>query len=389
MSATRSAWAYLNRVVEGPSRALQAHLAAGRSAEELARGIRTRASWLGPLGPETEARHAWQRAEEDLAAAELVGGRLVTPDDADWPAEALDHAFGFAATGLSEHLRTYQSDAVAPHGLWVRGPSLTGAFAQAVGVVGTRASSAYGRTVTAQLVRGLAPAQWTILSGGALGVDAVAHEAALSVGGRTVVVAACGLDQTYPKAHRDLFARVTDSGGAVITEYPPGTTPQRHRFLTRNRLVAALSAGTVVIEAGWRSGALNTLSWAEALGRIPMAVPGPVTNAASSGCHARLREHRAQLVTSAEDVRALLETLGSVDADAQYELAFAPDQIQRLSRNELRVYDALPVHGGADADRIAAAAGLPLPLTIHLLLDLERRGILVREGNDWRRAGLG
>lgn len=132
---------------------------------------------------------------------------------------------------------------------------------------------------------------------------------------------------------------------------------------------------------------MNTLSWAEALGRIPMAVPGPVTSTASSGCHARLREHRAQLVTSADDIRALLEALGSVDAESQYELAFAPDQIQQLSRNELRVYDALPLRGGADADRIATAAGLPLPLTIHLLLDLERRGMLIREGNDWRAPG--
>lgn len=385
MSRSRYAWAYLNRVVEGPSQALQEHLRAGRGAEEIARGVRSRASWLGALGPETEARHNWQRSEEDLATAARLGGRLVTPEDEEWPAEALDHAFGFAATGLSEQVKTYQADAVAPHGLWVRGRNLRGIFAQAVGVVGTRSASAYGRKVTAQLVQGLAPAQWSIISGGALGVDTAAHEAALGAGGCTVVVAACGLDQDYPRQNRELFTRITGAEGAVLTEYPPGTTPQRHRFLTRNRLVAALSAGTVVTEAGWRSGALNTLSWAEALGRIPMAVPGPVTSAASVGCHKRLREHRAQLVTGSDDVRALLGAVGSVDAEAQYELAFAPDEIQRLSRNELRIFDALPVNGDRDADQIARSAGLPLPLAVHLLVELERRGLIAREGNQWRR----
>lgn len=383
-----AAWAYLSRVVEGPSWGIQKLLDAGRDAEEIVRGIKTRASWLGELGRETEARYDTDQAHRDLETAARHGARLVTPDDSEWPSEELNHAFGFAATGLSEHLRTYQADAVAPHALWVKGARLNTLFHRAVALVGTRALSTYGAQATEMLVADLAANQWTIVSGGALGADTIAHRSALERGTPTVVVAACGIDRTYPRDNAELFASIIDSPhpGAIVTEYPPGVPPQRHRFLTRNRLVAALTQGTVVVEAAWRSGALNTLSWAEGLGRIPMVVPGPITSTNSLGCHSRIRDGRAQLVTSGRDVRALLEAVGAVDTDAQYELAFAPSDIQALSRNELRIFDALPVHGARETDAIARIAGMSVPLCVHILLDLARRSVVVREGTCWARS---
>lgn len=378
------AWAYLNRVVEGPSRPLQQLLHAGRDAEEIAHGIRTRASWLGDLAGQTEARHTWNRAEEDLAAAAVVGARLITPDSPEWPHAEFDLAFGFAATGRSDHLRSYQADAVPPHALWVKGQPLGQTVAQSVGVVGTRAATRYGIEATRQIATGLASHQWTVVSGGALGIDTAAHEAALAAGGLTVVVAACGIDRSYPARNATLLESIAGQG-TWISEYPPGTPPQRHRFLTRNRLVAALTAGTVIVEAAWRSGALNTLSWAEGLGRVTMAVPGPVTGAGSLGCHERIKEGRAQLVTGSDDIRALLGAAGSLDVAEQYELAFAATPVQALSRNELRVYDAVDP-AGTETQTVAETAGLPLPLTVHLLLDLARRGLLTRDGTIWRRA---
>ncbi|MDO5670713.1 MAG: DNA-processing protein DprA [Corynebacterium sp.] len=377
-------WAYLNRVIEGPSRPLQELLNAGRDAGEIARGVRTRASWLGELATQTAARHDWERAEEDLAAAAVVGARLITPESAEWPRAEFDLAFGFAATGRSDHVRSYQADAVPPHGLWVRGGPLGAAVAQSVGVVGTRAVTRYGVEATRQIAAGLATHHWTVVSGGALGIDTAAHEAALGAGGLTVAVTACGIDRTYPARNTGLFDRIADHG-CVVTEYPPGTPPQRHRFLTRNRLVAALTTGTVIVEAAWRSGALNTLSWAEGLGRVTMAVPGPITGSGSLGCHERIKAGRAQLVTGSDDIRALLGAAGALDVAEQYELAFSATPVQSLSRNELRVFDAIDPAGSA-AQEVAAAAGLPIPLTVHLLMELINRGVVAREGTVWRRA---
>ncbi|RNE49412.1 DNA-processing protein DprA [Corynebacterium alimapuense] len=385
MSSKPESWAYLNRVIEGPSRPLQELLSAGRDADDIARGVRTRAKWLGELGRQTQARYNHDQSAADLEAAAAVGARLISPDDQEWPGAELDQAFGFAATGRSEHLRSYQADAVPPHALWAKGADLTGLVAQSVAVVGTRAVTRYGVEATRQIVAGLASHQWTVVSGGAFGIDTAAHEAALAAGGNTVAVAACGIDRVYPARNAALLERIAGQG-CVLSEYPPGTTPQRHRFLTRNRLVAALTAGTVIVEAAWRSGALNTLSWAEGLGRVAMAVPGPITGAGSLGCHERIRSGRAQLVTGADEIRALLGAVGALDVTQQYELAFAATPAQSLSRNELRIFDACG-SAAVSAEDIAAGAGLPLPLVVHLLMDLHRRALIGREGSTWFRVG--
>src|SRR5699024_12191788 len=177
----------------------------------------------------------------------------------------------------------------------------------------------------------LAKHQWTIVSGGALGVDTVAHGAALEMQTPTVAVAACGIDYDYPARNAPLFERIARTG-TIVSEFAPGTTPQRHRFLSRNRLVAAMTAGTVVVEAAFRSGALNTLNWAEALGTVTMAVPGPITNAGSLGCHQRIQENRAQLVTCGAEIRELIGTIGEADSGAQYESAFVANLVQSITR---------------------------------------------------------
>ena len=390
-NAERYAWAYLNRAIEGPSQPLWQLLRAGRDATEIARGVRRRASWLHDVLGQTEARHDWCRWEQDLEIATRYGARLVTPDDAEFPTETFDAAFGFAELGAARAASGSSSGAGAsapPHGLWVRGQDLRQLVAQSVAIVGTRSMSAYGKAATEQLVRGLSPAQWTVIAGGALGIDAAAHSAALASGGKTMVITACGVDKVYPRAHTKLFQTIAaGDSGAMVTEYPPETPPQRHRFLTRNRLVAALTEGTVVVEAAWRSGALNTVHWAEGFGKTTMAVPGPITTVGSLGCHQLLKDGRAQLVTSADDVRELLGSIGEVDATGQYELQFSPDPIQKLSRNELRIYDCTPAHGfpGKTAEEIATEAGMPLGLAVHLLLELHKTGLVTREAGRFSR----
>ncbi len=251
-------------------------------------------------------------------------------------------------------------------------------------IVGTRAQSRYGHEATGQLVRGLTAHQWVVVSGGALGIDTAAHAAALESAGKTIAVAACGIDVNYPARNAGLFDAIA-AQGAVVSEYAPGTTPQRHRFLTRNRLTAALSQGVVCVEAAFRSGALNTLNWAEALGRVAMAVPGPITSAGSVGCHQRIQQGRAQLVASADEVRELVDAVGRVDAAGQMELDFAPSATQRMSRNELRVFGSMPAADAASARDIAQEAGLRLALVIHILVALEKQGHVARSGALWRR----
>lgn len=388
--SSRESWAYLSRVVEGPSHALQELLRAGRDADEIAAGVRARASWLGHLAAETESRYSWDRPALDLEEAQMSGFGLLTPEDAGWPAPQITEAFHHGVAASMANQEQFRERGVAPHALWVRGRAdLKTLLARSLSLVGTRASTAYGHHVTADLVKGLAPHQYTVVSGGAMGVDTVAHETALAHGAPTVAVAACGPGVTYPRRNAGLFDEIAARGGAVVTEYPPGVAPERHRFLTRNRLVAALTQGTVIVEAAFRSGALNTLSWANYYGRRAMAVPGPILGPGSLGTNLAIRDGKAVMALSAEDVHEMLSRLGEVDADGQRELQFPAGPVQALSRNELRVYDALPASRSAavQAEHIAREAGLTVALSVHLLVELSRRGLVVREGSAWRRAG--
>ncbi|MBY8863551.1 DNA-processing protein DprA [Nocardia sp. CA2R105] len=231
----------------------------------------------------------WERAENDLFRTAVMGGRLLTRDDPAWPARLTD-------------LDLLGADVHAPIALWVRGREQPDLFASSmIAVVGARAATGYGEHVTYDFAGGLARRGWTVLSGAGFGIDAAAHTAALSADAATVAVLACGLDRPYPAAHERLLGRIVETG-LVISEYPPGTPPVKSQFLARNRILAALSAGVLVCEAGLRSSTTNTVGWATRLGRPVTAVPGPITSAGSAGCHDMIRTSRARLVTNIEQI---------------------------------------------------------------------------------------
>ena len=379
-----TSWAYLSRVVEGPNLHLQALLRAGRDADEIARGIRTRASWLGGLAGATEARYRNDRSQQDLIDAAEQGYTLITPDSGVWPTEAIAQSFGIVGD-------IHQDRGCQPHALWVRGETnLPALLERSVGIVGTRAATGYGESATADLVRGLAARQYTIVSGGALGIDTVAHETALASSVPTIVIAACGPGVTYPRRNERLFDRVAQHGGALICEYPPGVTPDRHRFLTRNRLIAALTQGTVIVEAAYRSGALNTMTWVSEFHRQAMAVPGSILSQNSLGTNLAIADGRATMVLNAEQIHELLSPVGDVDAQLTLEAMYKPSPLQQLSHNELRVYDSLPPigAGGLQAEAVAEAAGFSVGLTVHLLMDLEERRLVRRDRRLWERTEL-
>ena len=240
---------------------------------------------------------------------------------------------------------------------------------------------------TKDLVAGLGGHNYTVVSGGALGIDTVAHTTAMDVNTPTVVVAACGPGEHYPRSNKALFERVVATGGALVTEYPPSVTPDRHRFLTRNRLVAALTLGTVLVEAPFRSGALNTLKWVNVFNRTAMAVPGPVTDAQSLGANLAIQNKEAEMVLNAGQVHEQLSAVGEYSAEEQMEMQFPPSLTQQLSRNELRIYDALPPAGrtGREAEAVAADSGLTIALTVHILMDLSKRGLVERDKRVWSR----
>ncbi|MGH3532699.1 MAG: DNA-processing protein DprA, partial [Mycobacterium sp.] len=238
--------------------------------------------------------------------------------------------------------------------------------------------TSYGEQVTADLAAGLAERDVAVVSGAAYGIDGAAHRAALAADGVTVAVLAGGIDIPYPAGHSGLLHRI-GGHGLLVTEYPPGIRPARHRFLTRNRLVAALAGAAVVVEAGLRSGAANTAAWARALGRVVGAVPGPVTSSASTGCHALLRAG-AEVVTRAEDIVELVGRIG--------ELAPEPSRpttaLDGLSDAERQVYEALPGRGVATVDEIAVAAALEPARILAPLAMLEIAGLAERNDGRWR-----
>lgn len=274
---------------------------------------------------------------------------LVTAGEHSWPAGVDD---------LGPH---------APVALWVRGDAavLTSA---SVAVVGARAATPYGEHVAADMSSELAGEGFSVVSGAAYGIDGAAHRSALTAGGRTVAFVAGGADRVYPSGHANLLQQIS-ARGAVVAECPPGTTPTRWRFLARNRLIAAATLGTVVVEAGSRSGSINTAGHAGALGRPLGAVPGPVTSSTSAGCHRLIREYDATCVTSAADVREL------VGAGTE------PQPLVYDSPDAIRVSDALS-RRPRPIDELARRSGLaPADVTAVLgLLALEGRARAMPDG---------
>ncbi|MDZ8275832.1 DNA-processing protein DprA [Microbacterium aquimaris] len=320
------------------------------------------------------ARHAWARwrprldgsaVRRSLRTATLVGLRLLTPADAAWP-EALDD--------LGPH---------APSALWVNGSLEAVREATPISVVGARAATSYGEHVAAELAAGIGAHGGAVVSGAAYGIDGAAHRAALAVGSPTVAFLAGGADRAYPSGNAGMIAEIAEAG-AVVSELPPGSAPTRWRFLQRNRLIAAMGAATVVVEAGWRSGSLNTAGHAAGLGRPLGAVPGPVTSAASAGCHRLLREYDAVAVTCPDDVWELAGGPGDPRGGPP---PGAEDGVQRRRTDvTTRVLDALSPRADRTVAEIARGAGLSLEETGSLLGLLELEGLAGRGGSGWRRA---
>jgi DNA processing protein len=361
---------------------------------ERIRGAAVAADLRDVVAPRLAAADVTARAAEELEECARRGERLVVPGDDEWPAASLHGLTLLAVRRARDPGASPGAHLAPPLGLWVRGPRrLAETTARSVAVVGARAATGYGGHVAAELAYGLADRGWGVVSGGAYGIDAAAHRGALAAGGgaagdagdgadagagdagSTVAVLACGVDTAYPVGHAALFERIAERG-LLVSEWPPGASPRRHRFLVRNRVIAALTAGTVVVEAAARSGALATARRAHDLGRALMAVPGPVTSAMSVGAHQLVRECDARLVTSAAEV---VEEVGALGVD----LAARP-QVPETWRDLLgpaagAVLDVLS-RRPLSVEEVAAEAGITVEDAAALLPALTRCGAAERVG---------
>lgn len=330
----------------------------------------------GALGEGVAGRADALDLDRGRAAEGAAGVRFVVPGDEEWP------------TGLDDlaGLDPVQRRGGVPVGLWVRGPGhLASLTARSVAVVGSRAATAYGNGVAADLGADLADAGVTVVSGGAFGIDAAAHRGALAVGGPSIGVVANGVDVAYPPGNARIFEALV-ARHLVVSELPPGSHPTRVRFLARNRLIAAMSGGTVVVEAAVRSGARNTAGWAAALSRPLMAVPGPVHSAASVGPHLMVRSGQAVLVTRAAEVLELVSSAG--------EHLVTPDQgplrpTDGLDEVQLGVFEALSAHRWRTPGEVATAAGVRVPGCLAALSVLESLGLAAGDARGWRATPAG
>lgn len=313
-------------------------------------------------------RRRWADVLRCVESAARCGATLLVPTDADWP-ESLSLL-----------------DESVPVLLWTRGDrSLL--RRPGLAVVGARAATGYGEHVAMELAAALSARDAVIVSGGAYGIDGMAHRAALASGGATIAVLAGGVDRLYPSGHEALLTRIAEQG-LLVSEAPLGAAPTKWRFLQRNRLIAALAAATVVVEAGRRSGALSTAHHALAMGLPIGVVPGPITSAASAGCHAFLRTYDATLVTGAVDVMRLAFGDDGVlpvapDDDVEAEAGRAA---QWRAPMHTRVLDALRPRRGLTLEELARASGAS-PTDVRAALGvLELEGAVERGVDElWRR----
>ena len=291
------------------------------------------------------------------------GFRLICPGDSEWPTQ-------LAALGVA-----------SPVALWLLGSAdLRFACLRSVSIVGSRAATGYGSHVAMEIAAALAERGWVIVSGGAFGIDGAAHRGALAADGVTVAVLASGLSYGYPKGHRELFEAIA-AQGVLVSEMSPDRRPTRPGFLVRNRVIAALSRGTVVVEAALRSGAFSTAARARDMCRPLMAVPGPVTSDMSAGCHEIIREWGAVLVTGARDVLEHVSPVGEELGSARFGPVLPRDDLDPVTRT---VLEAVPVRGGGGPASIAVAAGVDLDTVIQCLGSLAAAGFVERSEKGWR-----
>ena len=319
-------------------------------------------------------RLASAEPQRELDRAARLGIRFVIPGDAEWPDQVGDLA---GAGELHER-------GGAPIGLWVKGPLRLDQLAGSVAVVGSRSSTTYGDSAAGEIGAMVARSGAAVISGAAFGIDQAAHRGAIAMDRPTVAVLACGADKVYPEAHTALIRHIAATG-AVVSEAALGCAPQRVRFLARNRLIAALARGTVIVEAANRSGALNTANWANRLHRVVLGVPGPVTSATSAGVHHLIRTGGAGLVTNGAEV---LEAIGAAGDHLLEDPRGPATARDRLSTRQQQVLDAVPVSRGAGSDSVARTAGLGLVEVRRALTHLEQRGLVERSDDGWRLAAL-
>lgn len=342
-------------ILAATAKDLQAHGLRPASAEALAQGS------------------ARPRAQQELARIRRTGLHCLTLDDPAYP------------TLLREI-----SD--PPLVLYGRG-ELQALKRPAVAVVGSRAATTYGKKIASRLGAELAAAGFTVLSGGALGIDSAAHQGALEAGGTTAAVLGCGLDVVYPPQNRQLFHTIGRQRGLLLGEYPLGTQPEAFRFPARNRIISGLAVGCVVVEAARRSGALITAEMSLEHGREVMAVPGRIDTAKSEGCH-RLIQEGAKLVHRFDEL--LQELLASpltarflpakpATASSAAAITTTPEATPANAEEQalLATLDGYP----RDIEEIIAACRLPAPKVNALLLELEIRGLVESApGPQYRRA---
>lgn len=310
-----------------------------------------------------------------LEQAQRCGIRFLVPGDPEWPAGLDDLDHDVVVQGLGG----------TPPGLWVKGPMPLTELATSVALVGSRSASIYGVEVTRALVGSVVAAGVPVVSGGARGIDYAAHDAALLAGGSTVAVLACGVDRVYPQQNRPLLAHLA-AEFAVVSEQPPGSPPTQLRFLARNRLIAGLTRGTVLVEAALRSGALNTVGWAEQLSRPVMCVPGPVNSYVSQGVHECIRRGGSTLVTQGSEILELVGVSGEHLVEDPRGEERPRDQLTAVER---RVVERVPVSQPAGVVSIARLSGLHVRDTDPALRRLELKGFVREEAGGWRLAGAG
>ncbi|MGI8826337.1 MAG: DNA-processing protein DprA [Chloroflexota bacterium] len=258
----------------------------------------------------------------------------------------------------------------APPLLYVKG-EITRADEQSIGVVGTRSPTVYGKDLAARIVPELVRSGLTVVSGLARGIDSIAHNAALDASGRTIAVLGCGIDVVYPAENRGLLARIARQG-AVVTDYPLGTKPDAYNFPARNRIISGLSLGTLVVEAQVGSGALITADYALEQNREVFAFPGRTTDRGSSGCNALIREGRAKLVTSHQDILNELDLTAAVQQLEIKAVIPASDEEGRL----LALLSHEPVH----IDALVRQSSMPSPSVASTLMMLELKGAIRQIG---------
>jgi len=295
-----------------------------------------------------------------FATIERLDARLVIPGDSEWPTQLDDLE-------------------APPFALCIRGTGDLRAMAlRSIAIVGARAASNYGMRIAGDVAAQLGERGWSIVSGAAYGIDAAAHRGAIASSAQTAAVLASGVDQPYPSGHERLFTSISENG-VLVSEVLPGVPPTRSRFLVRNRVIAALTRGTLVVEAALRSGSLRTAGDAALLNRPVLAFPGPISSPTSAGCHRLIIEHKAELVTGVEDVLVHIGPLQIESSAPEY-----PSKVRdSLSEDEKALLEMFPARSPITVEKLGHVSDLPTNRILALLGLLAAMGFVEREGAGW------